>query len=461
VNSSTKNDSTELQRQAENRSDTSPLTVDLFLATGQYPALPKSYTFTPQTTHLPGVAIFDNGYAPTLAFLQSLGSKGVPIHVYGSDRWSPSRWSRYCAKFERCPPVDCYNEFLPWLKDKVRAGLITRVAPTSDLISYYLAILRQEFSIGVRRSIPRLTEIENCLIKSRFQEICQGQGLPVPESYSPNSIEEAIDCASRVEYPVVLKPKSHLVVGMAERGRLIASANELRSAFQAYPVMPGHEPLAERYPELRWPMLQKYVPSSRSRVFSVSGIKDINTGMAADSVSYKREQWPPNVGTSMVQVSCESQAVLRAGLRVVDKLLSRGIFEIELLAEGNEYLAIDLNPRGFGFMTLDIERGNDLAWLWLQSTLMPISRGDCFNTSAHVECRVALPYYLIRLFAVLRGPHRRKKLAQFWRDMRRPTISMTGYWRDPIPMLLSRLSILKHPRHLLRTCWKAAARRAP
>lgn len=428
------------------------------LATGAYKLHRPRYVYRPRIGGLPAVAIIDNCYAPTLAFLASLGNKNVEIHVYGSHRRSTTRWSRYCKKFERCPSPDNYAEFLPWLRGKLRSGEITRVAPTSDLIIYYIAALRNEFPIEVQRSIPRIVEIENCLIKSRFHAICQQHNIPVPETYTPANIEEALTDAGHLGYPVMLKPKSHLVVGMAERGRVIHSPAQLRKQFCAYTIFPGHEPLSDLYPELRWPLIQKYIPSDQHRVYSVSGIKDAYMGVAADSVSYKREQWPPNIGTSMAQISCEDEAVLSAGLRTVELLLSRGIFEIELIADDNQLLAIDLNPRGFGFMTLDAARGNDLAWLWLQSTLAPIARNETRMTESWIECRASIPFYLSRLLAVLKGPQRQQKLAALWQNIRQPSVAMIGSWRDPIPALLARLSILLHPRHLLRTSWAAASK---
>jgi len=432
-----------------------------YMTTGSYKLHRPSYTYRPLTVGLPSVAIIDDSSAPTLAFLASLGSKGVEIHAYGPNRWAVTRWSRYCRKFERCPSPDNYAEFFPWLRDKLRSGEITRLAPTSDLIAYYIAALRDEFPAEVRRSIPKLTEIENCLIKSRFHAVCQQHNLPAPETCSPTTLDEALACAERLGYPVMLKPKSHLVVGMAERGRVIYSPVRLRKEFRAYNIFPGHQPLSEHYPELLWPLIQKYIPSNQHRVYSVSGIKDAYMGVAANSVSYKREQWPLNIGTSMSQMSCEDEAVLSAGLRTVELLLSRGIFEIELIVDINksdELLAIDLNPRGFGFMALDAARGNDLAWLWLQSTLVPITHGGTENPGPWIECRTSIPFYLSRLLAVLRGPHRRRKLATFWQDLRQPSVAMIGSWHDPIPTLLARLSILSHPRHLLRSSWAVASK---
>jgi hypothetical protein len=55
-----------------------------------------------------------------------------------------------------------------------------------------------------------------------------------------------------------------------------------------------------------------------------------------------------------------------------------GIFEIELLVDSEHLCAIDLNPRAFGFLALDIARGIDLPWLWLSTTIKLPSASPMF-----------------------------------------------------------------------------------
>src|ERR1700737_3252085 len=68
---------------------------------------------------LPPIALFDNYWAPTMAFAHSLGRRGVPVHVYGP---GASRWSRYCTRRYACPAVEDADRFLPWLQERVRSG---------------------------------------------------------------------------------------------------------------------------------------------------------------------------------------------------------------------------------------------------------------------------------------------------------------------------------------------------
>jgi D-aspartate ligase len=397
---------------------------------------------------VPAVALFDNCWAPTMAFAYSLGRAGVPVHVYGN---GANRWSRYCTRHLPCPPIERTDEFLPWLEQRVRSGEIGRVAPTTDLIAYYTSVLRQHFSPEVQRTIAPLEEIESALIKSRFTAACVAAGQAVPTTMTPDSEEGAVAAAAELGYPLILKPKSHLGIGTAERGGLIREEAALRSAFRRYEPEPGQSGLMDLYPELRWPLLQRYISSARQRVYSVTGIKDADTGIITATVSYKAEQWPADIGTSIAQIGVRDDTVLAAGLRTVDQLVSRGIFELELVADRNQLLAIDWNPRAFGFINLDIARGNDLPALWFAATLGPVTPLPPGTGTVPLEARHVVLYLLRRLFA------RPRAAAATVGQGSSAWISLVGSRSDPLPALIGNLMLLRHPRSLIRSQFDASS----
>jgi D-aspartate ligase len=367
---------------------------------------------------------------------------GVPLYFYGS---GAGRWSRYCTRRLSCPPVENAGEFLPWLREKVSSGEITRVAPTTDLIAYYTSSLRSEFPTDVKRTIAPLAEIEACLIKTRFSVASAIQGAPILPTMAPDGIASAMAAAEKLGFPIMLKPKSHLAVGSAERGKLLLDEADLKRYFQPYDVMPGQEHIAQSYPGLRWPLLQRYMSPARHRVYSVSGIKDADGGVLSACVSYKREQWPPVVGVSTLQVGCEDQRILDRGLQIVNQILSCGIFEIELLSDGNDLFPIDLNPRAFGFLELDIARGSDLPWLWYRSTLEPL---------------VPAPNQILRASLAARSSLFPMGSLKHDAGMPRSSVLMLGHWTDPLPMIVSHLYSLRHPRAVMReklAGWRVAA----
>jgi D-aspartate ligase len=400
----------------------------------------------------PPVAVFDNYWSTTLAFARSLGRQGVPLHFYGS---GAGRWSRYCTRRFSCPSIEDSGRFLPWLSGKIRSGEITRIAPTTDLIAYYASRLREEFSPEVQRTIAPLAEIESCLIKTRFAGLCSIADQPTLATAAPDDLDGALAKASEWGYPIILKPKSHLVVGSAERGRLVRDAAELRRRYYRYKVHPGQEGLAAIYPELCWPLIQQFVPSARRRVYSVSGVKDADGGVLAASVSYKREQWPPDVGVSTVQVACDDERILDAGLQVVNRMLSRGIFELELLADGDRLYAIDLNPRAFGFIALDMARGADLPWLWFRSTMGETQHWVRQTPNVALAARDGMVHFMRRFRrrgARNGGAHEERRKS----PLPRATIALLGDWSDPLPKLISHLYLLRHPRNLARAAVKHA-----
>jgi predicted ATP-grasp superfamily ATP-dependent carboligase len=332
----------------------------------------------------------------------------------------------------------------------VRSGQILRVAPTTDLIAYYISCLRDEFPPEVRRTIAPLEEIERALIKSRFSDACAAIGQSVPATRTPTDLEGALTAARELGYPLILKPKSHLGVGTDERGFLIDDDHELRARFVPYAPVPGQGFLAERYPELRWPLLQRYVPSGSERVYSVTGLKDADHGIVTASLSYKHEQWPPNTGTSTVQISSHDQAILTAGLHAADQLVTAGIFELEILTDKSGLLAIDLNPRAFGFINLDIALGHDLPWLWLRSTLEPVAPESDSPPQVSLEARHVVLHFLRRLIDRRNCPPLARGLERCDPERPRAWISMVGHWSDPLPMLLCYARLLRNPRSLFR-----------
>jgi hypothetical protein len=362
--------------------------------------------------------------------------------------------------------VEDADRFLPWLRRRVRSGEIQRVAPTTDLIAFYVSMLREDFAPEVRRTIPALVELERAVIKTRFGAACARTGQAVPVTEAPDDARAGVATAERLGFPLMMKPKSHLVVG-DERGRVVNDLRELREYYRPYKISPGRESLAERYPELVWPLLQKYVPSARTRVFSVSGYKDPDGGIIAASLSCKRRQWPPDTGISTSQVSAADARILSRGLETVDKLVSCGIFELELLESGTELLAIDLNPRAFGFIDLDIALGNDLPWLWFESTLRPLTAGAVIGNPMPlaaplmaappkgIECRLPIPYTISRFINALLGVRSADESEPGAVTATR-VIPMLGHWDDPLPMLLANLRQLRHPGSLIRPYIAAA-----
>lgn len=117
---------------------------------------------------LPAVAVFDADAPTAIAFTRSLGSRGVPVHVYSHRRVTAAGVSRHAAQLRWAPPLDLPEEFLPWLEKRLRTGEIACVAPTSDLVAYSLAELEGLVPGPLARVLPAGEAVRTSLFKDRY-----------------------------------------------------------------------------------------------------------------------------------------------------------------------------------------------------------------------------------------------------------------------------------------------------
>ena len=386
------------------------------------------------------VAIFDADAPPALAFVRSLGRAGIPLRVYSQRRWPVSRYSRWCTEFARCPDPAREEEFLAWLADELRTGRIDLVAPTSDVVAFHVATLREAFAPELSARFEPAKGVLASLFKDRFDVACRRSGFATPWAAFPRSGEEARDLAQTFRYPAIVKPKSHVGVGLA-RGEVVRDADELRARYREYPL-PAAE--AERYPELGLPMVQEYVPCALDNLYSVSGVLGARGEIVAASASRKIAQWPPTLGIGIEFHAIDDPELVSHGAALARAILGRGIFEVEFIRDERDgrWVAIDLNPRAHGFVRLDIARGHDLPLLWYR-----IATGQTVTPQNAPRCDVVwthgVPHAVRRAVRRLRGmPPVELSAAD--------VVDVVHDRHDSLPSVPFVATMLRHPGGLIR-----------
>lgn len=100
---------------------------------------------------------------------------------------------------------------------------------------------------GVKILGTSVNSIDIASDRGRFREMMQQYGIPMPESGTAESLEEALEVAKRIGYPIILRP-SYVLGG---RGMEIVhdEAGLRQYVSTAVKVMPGRPVLIERYLE--------------------------------------------------------------------------------------------------------------------------------------------------------------------------------------------------------------------
>ena len=396
------------------------------------------------------VAVFDADSPPTLAFVRSLGRLGVPVHVYSPSRVNVARLSQHAVRFAACPPTDESNVFLPWLRARVKSGEIALVAPTSDSIAFALAEVHEHFGSTWRAVMPSPEDVHACLFKDRFDAACERAGFQTPCAFYPTSLDEGAALAPTLPYPVILKPRSHVTAGW-NRGVIVHSPDEFLRNFRAMEGRAAQRAILARHPELCWSFIQEYVPGALENLVSVSGVLGPDGEVLALSAATKTRQWPPQLGVG-TRFECRvDEPLLAFGRDLARAVVGRGIFELEFIydARRKERVAIDLNPRGFGQMSLDIARGNDLPRLWYELVTSGKSE-PCAMPRADVVWHHAIPEIVAGATRLALGPARAEALRDLVADARQPHVDIVNDWADPLPSAIHALRMLRHPGGLIR-----------
>ena len=411
---------------------------------------------------MPRVAVFDAGYPPAVAFIRSLGRAGVPIIVGADSRLSAGRFSRYVTEVRSAPSPAETETFVDWVVDGLQTGLFDLVAPTSDLVTFAMAEVADRLPGTDFGWSPSSEAIRACLFKLDFSRAMSAAGFPTPITCGPASVAEALAAAEALGYPVMIKPRSH-VVDFGYRGGVASCPAELVAEFAAREQVVDALPpsVAKLDPQAGLPLVQQYLPIARCDVVSVSGCLDADGRPLAVGVSRKLAQWPPKVGVgTLFEALPEQQPYTQRAVDAVRHVLGVGLFELELLVDRQtgEAWPIDLNPRGFGQISLDIATGNDLPRAWYRTVTGLELAGDRRPPRPPpLLWRQGLQFYTGEAVGLARGPRRVSRLRRLVRRMRYPSVGAMMVWYDVAPAIAFVLLGLRHPGGLIRPFLRASA----
>ena len=398
------------------------------------------------------VAVFDVSLPPAVAFIRSLGRAGVPVVAYAYQRAAAGRFSRDLAARRSCPSPARTDEFVAWLAGELDRGAIDLVAPTSDRVTF-CAVEAAE-SLGrpaAQVGHPNPEATRTALFKHRFGAAMRRVGFPTPCWATPTTRVEARSAADEIGYPVVLKPRSHVGVG-ATRGSVVRTADQLERAFVPHPLNGGHAAVLRHDPDLSMPLIQRYHELGTVEVVSVTGCLDREGRPLAVSHSRKVSQLPRRLGVGTMFEPTAEPPFSAAAVDAVRQVLGSGVFELEVLVDKStgQHWAVDLNPRGFGQIALDIALGHDLPRLWYTSVTGTALEPTAPHNPPPRYWHEALTSYVGLGVRFARGPRRGAILRHaLWRA-RSPRVEAAFERRDPLPGLLFAFAHLRHPRSLLR-----------
>lgn len=324
------------------------------------------------TGRLPPILLANAGYYGTLAAVRSLGRAGVPVYLAASAR-APATWSRYVAERFRAPDLDDPQRFLDWLFDFGARHPGTVLYPTSDDAAWLYSMHRDELSRWYRMYQPPLETMRMLLDKRELLALCDRVGLAAPPTYflrtddrapAPDGTTPAERGADAVGYPLLIKPRTQVLLDKHQKGCIVESRQELAGGLTAFGDAHRYHALgAAGMPEATQPMLQRYFPAAAEHIYSIAGFAD-DRGTLTALAATKVLQRPRKLGIGLCFESAPLDPELADRLGALTRAAGyRGVFEAEFIPADGRHLLIDFNPRFYSQMAFEIERGLPLAAL--------------------------------------------------------------------------------------------------
>jgi predicted ATP-grasp superfamily ATP-dependent carboligase len=411
---------------------------------------------------LPSVAVFDSNHPPAVAFIRSLGMAGVPVTVYTRSRLDAGRYSKFAAHVRQSPdPLDS-DVFVAWLVGEIESDAIELVAPTSDAIAFAIAEAADQLPPGRLSWSPAPEAVRTCLFKLDFSRAMECIGFPTPVTCAPMDLAEAERAADLLGYPAVVKPRSH--VGLGDyRGGIVHDREQLRKEFVVGKYRNDPALALAHDSTLTTPLLQQFMPLDRCDVISLSGCLGREGELLSIGICRKLDQWPPGVGIGTLFESMPEQPYMERAVELVRRTLGSGLFELELLVDRvtGEAWPIDLNPRAYGQISLEIARGNDLPLHWYRAaTGLDVATTRPATRVMPRYWRQGVQYFTGELVQLVNGPKRVGRLRRLYHHLRYPSVGAIMAWYDLGPAVVFVLLGLRHPGGLIRPFLRSAGERS-
>lgn len=326
-------------------------------------------------------------YYGTLAAVRCLGRRAVPVTLAETHWLVPGRWSRYVRRVLPAPDPDEPEALLGWL---LRFGASEPghvLYPATDETAWLIARHRDALAEHFRLYSPTVDAVYGVLDKRLLAAAAAKVGMGTPRTWFPAGDADVLDAVSEARFPVLLKPRTQVLLAGHGKGERVDRPEELLPRYCEYRRRSTlGRALLREHPEAALPMIQEFHPGAAQGIYSVSGFR-AQTGELVARASVKVLQRPRKLGIGL----CFEEAPLRSDVIAGIDALCRevgyfGVFEAEFLVEpaedgrGEELLLIDFNPRFFSQMAFDVDRGVPLPYLAYLGAL-----GDARGLAAEFE----------------------------------------------------------------------------
>lgn len=304
--------------------------------------------------------VTDASKRASLAVIRALGRKGITVTGMDPSSFAAGFLSKFCSGKILSPNAQKNPEgFLELVESELSTGKYDAFIPIHDFSLY--PVLKNKEKLERHAAIPFVDfqTFEKTTDKRKTAEIAEKAKVKMPRAFYPASAEEARKISSKLDYPVVVKPRSQTQTQSKPSGGVTTSyvskrnycfnATDLAREFERIFKSTGVPPIVQEYVE--------------GRGVGVAAL--FNKGQPRALFSYKRvREYPITGGPSTLRESTDDPILKRQAEKILRALKWHGVAMVEFKQPARgEPVLLEVNGRFWGSVQLAISSGVDFPYL--------------------------------------------------------------------------------------------------
>lgn len=300
-----------------------------------------------------------NGWVRTAyCVIESLGRRGIPVHVVDRSNYAMCRYSRWTKTFHQVPNYytepDAYASAVADVARRVGAKVL--IPAHEDVIT--LAVRRHVLPPELKFAHVSAAKLMIANDKWEVTKLCNTLGVPCAEGFIPESLDELRKRANELEFPAVIKTR----IGNAGKGVAIVSNRK--------DLVPRYAEMLARFsiPQGNWPMVQEYLGTD---ICGVCMIYDKGQLVASSAETYLRSKEKDKFSTTTYRVSAYDPDSITNCKKVADFLEWHGVIHFDLIRDPKTTVGkiTEINPRLWGTLILAVAAGMDFPYMLYELAL--------------------------------------------------------------------------------------------
>ena len=379
---------------------------------------------------LPRAIIF-GGYFISLAVLEGLSRRGIPVYVL-NDRWAEARFSRY-ARPIRLPANESYPEsatkFLTGPASDYLKGSVLLASGDDELeiIARNREALAEKFLLDLSNPVAQLAMLDKL---ATYRAATQA-GVPTPRYWEACSEQDIHDLRDELVYPLIVKPKISHLFQRKFKGRFFVADN-FEQVLKGYRVAEAAGIST---------LLVEKILGPDSRCCSYYTYLDEEGNALFDFTKRIIRRYPKNMGVASFHITDHVDEVRELSLKLFRQVGLQGLATAEFKYDerDRQLKLIECNARFTASNSLVARAGYDLgSFVYNRITGIPQEPLRNFRTGLrHWD-----PLRDLRAFLELRKLGE-MSFHEWLSSIMHPTSIAYFSWRDPIPSLFRLWNVSK------------------